>query len=132
MPASSRFKVTLITGLIASVTAVFPIVTMRLLGFVAMWGMILMPMGAVIFMDFWVLPRLGLRSNFAEIAGRSFNWAAGVSWLAAMGVCTWLVQSGRTQIYFVSLPGWFVTSLLYVLLSKIQQRSSTIASQSTA
>ena len=39
---------------------------MRLLGFVALWGMILMPMGAVIFMDFWVLPKLGLRSNFAD------------------------------------------------------------------
>ena len=65
-PRSSRFKVTLLTGLIASVSAIFPIVTMRLLDFVALWGMILMPMGAVIFVDFWVLPRLGLRSNFAE------------------------------------------------------------------
>ena len=82
IPASSRFKVTLITGLIASVTAIFPIVTMRLLDFVALWGMILMPMGAVIFMDFWVLPRLGLRSNFAAVTGAPFNWAAGLAWLA--------------------------------------------------
>jgi purine-cytosine permease-like protein len=118
MPASSRFKVTLITGFIASVTAVFPIVTMRLLGFVAMWGMILMPMGAVIFMDFWVLPRLGLRSNFAAVAGARFNWAAGLAWLLTIAVCTGLVLTGRTQIFFVSLPGWFVTSLLYVVLSK--------------
>jgi purine-cytosine permease-like protein len=118
MPASSRFKVTLITGLVASVTAVFPIVTMRLLGFVAMWGMILMPMGAVIFMDFWVLPRLGLRSNFAAVGGVRFNWAAGLAWLLTIAVCAGLVLSGRTQIFFVSLPGWFVTSLLYVVLSK--------------
>ena len=120
-PASSRFKVTLITGLIASVTAVFPIVTMRLLDFVALWGMILMPMGAVIFMDFWVLPRLGLRSNFAAAAGVRLNWAAGLAWLLTLAACTWLVLTGRTQIFFVSLPGWFVTSLLYVVLSKVQQ-----------
>jgi p-aminobenzoyl-glutamate transporter AbgT len=88
--------------------------------------MILMPMGAVIFMDFWVLPRLGIRSNFAEITGRSFNWAAGVAWAATVAVCTWLVLSGRTQIYFVSLPGWFVTSLIYVLLSKVQQASGSL------
>ncbi len=118
IPTSSRFKVTLITGLIASVTAVFPIVTMRLLGFVALWGMILMPMGAVIFMDFWVLPKLGLRSNFAAAAGVRFNWAAGLAWLLTIAVCTGLVLTGRTQIFFVSLPGWFVTSLLYVVLSK--------------
>ncbi len=121
-PRSSRFKVTLITGLIASVTAIFPIVTMRLLDFVALWGMILMPMGAVIFMDFWVLPRLGLHSNFAEVSGQSINWAAGIAWLASMAACAWLVQSGRTQIFFVSLPGWFITCLLYVALSRIQQR----------
>jgi len=121
MPGSSRFRVTLIVGLVASVTAVFPIVTMRLLGFVALWGMILMPMGAVIFMDFWVLPRLGLQSNFAAAVGAKFNWAAGLAWLLTMAFCTTLVLTGRTQIFFVSLPGWFVTSLLYVGLSKVLQ-----------
>ncbi len=117
-PGSSRFKITLATGLVASVTAIFPIVTMRLLDFVALWGMILMPMGAVIFMDFWVLPRLGLRSNYAEVTGSRFNWAAGIAWVITLGSCTWLVLSGRTEIFFVSLPGWFITSLVYVLLSK--------------
>jgi len=121
IPDSSRFKVTLITGLVATVTAVFPIVTMRLLDFVALWGMILMPMGAVIFIDFWVLPRLGLRSNFAQAAGLRLNWAAGLAWILTVAICTWLVLTGRTQIFFVSLPGWFVTSLLYVFLSKILQ-----------
>ncbi len=125
IPGSSRFKVTLITGLVASVTAIFPIVTMRLLDFVALWGMILMPMGAVIFMDFWVLPRLGLRSNFAAAVGLPFNWAAGLAWLLTIGVCAGLVLTGKAQIYFVSLPGWFVTSLLYVLLSKwLQTRAA--------
>ncbi|HOX55454.1 MAG TPA: hypothetical protein P5205_01040 [Candidatus Paceibacterota bacterium] len=125
-PGSSRFKVTLATGLIASVTAVFPIVTMRLLDFVALWGMILMPMGAVIFMDFWVLPKLGLRSNFATLARIPFNWAAGLAWCLTIAVCTGLVLTGRTQIYFVSLPGWFVTSLLYVGLSKLLQSRSVL------
>ena len=95
VPGSSRFKVTLLTGLVASVTAIFPIVTMRLLDFVALWGMILMPMGAVIFVDFWLLPRLGLRSNFAEVYGRSVNWAAGAAWILTVAVCTGLVLAGR-------------------------------------
>ena len=124
IPRSSRFKVTLITGLIASLTAIFPIVTMRLLDFVALWGMILMPMGAVIFVDFWVFPRLGLHSNFALATGSQFNWAAGLAWLLTIAVCTGLVLTGRTQIFFVSLPGWFVTSLLYVILSRLLQRGA--------
>ncbi len=126
-PRSSRFKVTLLVGLAASVTAVFPLVTMKLLDFVALWGMILMPMGAVIFVDFWLLGKFGLRSNYAEASGQGFNWAAGLTWLLTVGVCTWLVIKGGVQIYFVSLPGWFVAAVLYLALSKLCQRKREAA-----
>jgi len=53
--------------------------------------------------------------------GTQFNWAAGLAWFVTIAVCTGLVLTGRTQIFFVSLPGWFVTSLLYVALSKLLQ-----------
>jgi purine-cytosine permease-like protein len=84
--------------------------------------MILMPMGAVIFVDFWLMPRLGLRSFYAEISGQTFNWAAGLTWFITVGVCAGLVLGGGMQIYFVSLPGWFVAALLYVALSKAYQK----------
>jgi len=127
IPGSSRIKVTLVTGLIASVTAVFPIVTMKLLGFVSLWGMILMPMGAVIFTDYWILPRLGLRSEFAEKTGLPLNWAAAVAWVASMAFCVGLlVVFGADKIYFVSLPGWFVTVLIYIMLSKLIQRKTVL------
>jgi purine-cytosine permease-like protein len=122
VPSSSRFRVTLITGLVATVTAVFPLVTMKLLDFVALWGMILMPMGPVIFVDFWLFGRWGLRRNYAEATGCGINWAAGLTWFLTMAVCSWLVLKGGVQIYFVSLPGWFVAALLYVGLSKLLQR----------
>lgn len=119
VPGSSRVKVTLITGMVASVTAVFPIVTMKLLGFVAVWGMILMPMGAVIFADYWLLPKLGLRRNFAEAAGLSLSGAAAAAWLASIAFCVGLLLwLGADKIYFVSLPGWFVTVAVYVALSR--------------
>ncbi|MBI5686297.1 MAG: hypothetical protein HZC54_14585 [Verrucomicrobia bacterium] len=124
VPSSSRFRVTLLTGLVASVTAVFPLVTMKLLDFVALWGMILMPMGAVIFVDFWLLERFGLRRNYAEATSAAFNWAAGLAWFLTMAICTALVQFAGVQIYFVSLPGWFVTAVLYVVLSKLWQKQS--------
>ena len=121
---SSRFKVTLITGLIASVSAIFPIVTMKLLDFVALWGMILMPIGAVIFVDFWILPRLKMRSNFAEATGHPFNWAAAVAWIVSVAVCSGIITVfGHDKMYFVSLPGWFVTALCYIGLSKVMQRN---------
>jgi len=129
VPSSSRVKVTLLTGLVASVTAIFPIVTMKLLGFVALWGMILMPMGAVIFADFWLLPKLGLRRNFAEVAGLPVNTAAAAAWLASVAFCVGLLAwLGADKIYFVSLPGWFVTVAVYVGLSlRLQTKSGGIS-----
>jgi purine-cytosine permease-like protein len=124
VPKSSRFMVTLLTGAFASLTAVFPLVTMRLLDFVAMWGMILMPMGAVIFVDFWLSKRFGFRQNYAEISGNSFNWAAGLAWLLTIVLCTGLVLQGGVQIFFVSLPGWFVAAFLYVVLSRLWQKKT--------
>jgi len=122
MPSFSRFHVTLVVGLIAAVAGMFPAVAMKLLDFVAMWGMILMPMGAVIFVDFWLMRKFSLQSNYAELSGTVFNWTAGLAWLITMSVCGWLVWTGRIEIYFVSLPGWFVMAILYILFSRIYQK----------
>jgi len=129
IPGSSRVKVTLVTGLVASVTAIFPIVTMKLLGFVAIWGMILMPMGAVIFADYWLLPKLGLQRDFAAARGLPLNAAAGAAWLTSVLFCVGLLAAfGADKIYFVSLPGWFVTVLVYLVLSKRLQRPTAHSS----
>jgi purine-cytosine permease-like protein len=143
MPNVSRAKVTLITGLIATAAGVFPAVAMKLLDFVALYGMVLMPMGAVIFVDFYLLARFGLRPNHAEFSGKSINWAAGLTWLLTLITCLflvqytsirqWLVNGGLdilpaefagVQLYFVSLPGWFVAAGLYLVLSRFFQRNA--------
>jgi purine-cytosine permease-like protein len=123
MPSVSRAKVTFVTGLIATVAAMFPALAMKLLDFVALYGLLLMPMGAVILVDFYLFPKLGLRSNLAELAGDRFNWAAGLTWLLTLAACWALVAyAGRDTIFFAGLPGWFVAAILYIVLSKFYQR----------
>jgi hypothetical protein len=122
-PKSSRFRVTLITGMMAAVAGMFPAIAMRLLDFVAIYGMVLMPMGAVIFIDFWVIPRVGLRSAYAELSGKSFNWAPGLAWIVTVVVCLGAVFSiGRWSLWFASLPGWFLAAGLYIGLSAFYQK----------
>ncbi|MEE9602598.1 MAG: hypothetical protein V3V75_04780 [Thermoguttaceae bacterium] len=122
VPKTSRFKVTLATGALATVAGVFPLIVMKLLDFVALYGMLLMPMGAIIFVDFFLLKKFGLQSNYAELSRKSFNWAAGLTWLVTLATCLALVKYAGVQIYFVSLPGWFAAAVLYVVLSKIYQQ----------
>jgi purine-cytosine permease-like protein len=125
IPRSSRFRVTLITGAIATAAAMFPALAMKLLGFVALYGLILMPMGAVVFMDFWVIPKLGLRGSYAEVNGRHFNWAAGAAWIGTLAICLGIVFIvGSWTLYFVALPGWFIASGIYLALSRVYQRQA--------
>ena len=121
-PKSSRFKVTLITGAIATIAGMFPAIAMKLLGFVALYGLVLMPMGAVIFVDFWLIRKFGLQSYYAELSGKTFNWAAGLAWFVTLATAWLLVKFAGVQIFFVSLPGWFVTAILYIVLSKFYQK----------
>ncbi|MBN1126528.1 MAG: hypothetical protein JXA82_16095 [Sedimentisphaerales bacterium] len=123
MPKTSRFKVTLVTGLIATIAAMFPAIAMKLLDFVALYGMLLMPMGAVIFVDFWLIRKFGLQSNYAELSGKTFNWAAGLAWFLTLGFCLWIIfQYGQDKKFFVSLPGWFVAAGLYIVISLFYQK----------
>jgi purine-cytosine permease-like protein len=129
LPRTSRFTVTLVTGLIATIAGMFPAIAMKLLEFVAIYGLILMPMGAVIFADFWLFPKLGLQSSYAEKSGITINWAAGIAWLLTLAICVGLVRSNIEindfkpfEIFFVSLPGWFIATALYIGISYATQR----------
>ena len=126
LPKKSRFAVTIGTGLLATLAGMFPAIAMRLLGFVALYGLVLMPMGAVIFTDFWIFPKLGLKQYYAEHRGLKINVAAGIAWLATLAICVALVKSGNPifQLYFVALPGWFIASLLYIVMSKLTQKGA--------
>jgi purine-cytosine permease-like protein len=123
VPTVSRAKVTFVTGLIATVAGMFPWIAMKLLDFVALYGLLLMPMGAVIFVDFYLLRKFGLQSNFAESARDNFNWAVGLTWLLTLAACWGLVwYAGKDKIFFVGLPGWFLAAILYIVLSRFYQR----------
>ena len=126
-PRSSRYTVTLVTGAVATLAGMFPAIAMKLLDFVALYGLILMPMGAVIFVDFWLSGRLGFADRYAQRSGTSFNAAAGLAWVVTLATCLAIVFSGYLQIYFVGLPGWFLAAAIYVVLSRMIQRQGTLA-----
>lgn len=118
-PNWKRWKITLAAGGVTTLAACFPALVMRLLDFVALYGLILMPMGAVIFADVWILPRLGLRRNFSEWSGALWNWSAGFAWLATLAVVFML----PVEIFFKGFPGWFIAVAVYSVLSIFEQKA---------
>ncbi len=127
-PRSSRFAVTLAAGALATGAAIFPALAMKLLDFVGLYGTILMPMGAIIFVDFWIFPRCGLQPDLAARTGLRFNLAAGAAWLLTLLACGLLNYYAGVQIYFLAIPGWFLAGLFYLALSwTLQKRLATQA-----
>ncbi|MEX0771084.1 MAG: hypothetical protein WD035_10145 [Balneolaceae bacterium] len=126
-PNWKRWKVTLFTGLVTTIFACFPALVMQLLDFVALYGLVLMPMGAVVFLDVMAFPKLNLYSNYAEKVNIQFNWAAGLTWFITLTACLLINRMLGIEIFFLGLPGWFIAVLLYIGLSKmLQQRRESV------
>merc|ERR1712048_710844 len=77
--------VTLSVGALAALAGLFPALAMRVLDFLAYAGLVLMPMGVIIFCDCFLLPVFGMESEVDDVqvttAGRNaviITWAVTV------------------------------------------------------
>lgn len=109
-PNWKRWKITLAAGLITSVLACFPLFFMHLLDFVALYGLILMPIGAIIFAEHWIFPRLSWTSALAEKRNLFLNWPALLSWIVSLLVAFTL----PIHLFLKALPGYFVALIAYL------------------
>jgi len=122
-PRWKTWRVTMVVGMITTAAACFPALVMKLLDFVALYGLILMPMGAVILMDVYLIPRLGIKSNYAETFNKSFNFAAALAWVLTLGFSLFLNMYFGIEVFFLGLPGWFVAAIVYLVFSWFIQKS---------
>jgi len=131
-PKWKTWKVTAIVGAITTSAALFPALVMKLLEFVALYGLLLMPMGAVIMMDIYVLPKLNLKSNFAEFFNRKFNPSAAISWVLTLLSAIFFNIYFGIEVFFLGLPGWFVASLVYIISNKVVQQKAEKSKETIA
>ena len=117
-PNWPRWRVTLIAGLITTALSCFPIVVMRLLDYVAIYGLVLMPIGAVVAAEHWVFPGLGIRRYEAETKGWVVNWRACLVWIGTLAACFFMPM----HLFFRWLPGYALALASYTLLSLPSRR----------
>lgn len=113
-PGWSRWKVTLLAGAITTVLSCFPVIFMKLLDYVALYGLTLMPIGAVVFSEHWILPRLGIEQYQAEKYGWAFNWNALIVWVGTLLLAFTALTS--IHLYFRWLPSYVFAILVYTIL----------------
>ena len=111
-PDWPRWKVTLAAGAATTVLACFPIFFLKLLDYVAIYGLVLMPMGAVVLAEHWIFPRLGIEQYRAEKRGWNFNFAAAAVWAGTLALCAAM----PIHLFFRWLPGYVFAVLAYTAL----------------
>ncbi len=116
-PGWPRWLVTLVAGIGTTIVACSPFVFTKLLDFVGYYGLLLMPLGAIAFTEYWIFPRLGLTRYWIERKGDSLNLPALLSWLISIGVAVTLEKTGTLHLFFLFVPVWIMTSVLYIVLS---------------
>ena len=122
LPKTSTFWVTILAGSIATIAGLFPAFAMKLLDFVALYGFILAPVGAIIVFEYF----FGAKWNHIPFYAEKKNLAVNTSVLAAWAIsaigCYLISVNFGIFLSFVTLPAWILCGLLFLWFSKLQQK----------
>ncbi|MGP1990503.1 purine-cytosine permease family protein [Zobellia laminariae] len=124
MPKLSTFWVTIIAGTVATIAGLFPAFAMKLLGFVALYGFILAPFGAVIVFEHFFHKQAGIVKNYAEVANIKFNKSVFLAWAISFGLFYFISIQFDVFLSFVTLPAWLLCGALFLVFSKSFQKKT--------
>lgn len=117
-PNWPRWKITLVAGLVTTVLSCFPVFFMKLLDYVAIYGLVLMPIGAIVFAEHWIFPLLKIEQYRAEKCNRLFNWRALAVWVGTLVACFFM----PFHLFFRWLPGYFIALAAYIFLQLVRKK----------
>lgn len=115
-PAVSRKKVTIIMGVILVVVACFPFVYRNYAPMVTLAGVVLVPIGGIIFAEHHIFERLGMTKFLAKFR-EVHNYPAIFAWIIAL-VAAGLMYLAGIPYYFIFAPAWVVSIVAYTLLAR--------------
>jgi len=117
-PNWPRWFVTLLAGAITTIVACSPFVFTKLLDFVGIYGLLLMPVGAIVFVEHWLFPRVGLTQYWCWRHGKIMNWPALLAWWGTIIVAFIATFIARyIHLFFLIIPVWLSTAIIYIILS---------------
>jgi len=120
-PKWSRVKVTAFAGIVACIIAVFPGFCNKFLSVAMFYGLVLAPMGAVIFADHYLMKRFGMSEFYAEKTGRKVHWPPLIAWIGALALSVVLFFFVGVQEFFLCLFAWPFAGIVYLISSRMVQ-----------
>jgi len=118
-PNWPRWKITLGAGVATTILACFPVFFLKLLDYVAIYGLVLMPVGAIVLSEHWIFPLLKIEQYQAEKRGWACNWTALIVWIGTLVVCFAM----PIHLFFRWLPGYGIALVSYTVLMAARRRT---------
>lgn len=113
----SRKKTTLVVGVFTVVIACFPFVFSKMLPMLTYAGLLVVPVGAIVFAEHFVFPKIGLTRYWAYYKKMVTSKPAIIAWVAGLIFGFGLNALQVMSFYYLFIPTWFFTMVLYTLLA---------------
>lgn len=112
----SSKKLTYIVGCFMTIVGCFPI-AMNIMTIVNIIVLIVPSVGAIVFAEHWILPRLGGTRYWSTYKGWKINYAGLAAWLIALGFVAIMTLTKAMHSYFMFLPTYLLAMVSYIVLA---------------
>lgn len=114
----SRSTATMIVGIAMIFVACFPFVFTQILPLLTYAGLIVVPIGAIVFAEHQIFPKIGLTRYWLFYQKKQTSIPAVISWMVGLIFGFGLNMLNVISFYYLFLPTWVLTIIVYTLLSK--------------
>ncbi len=114
----SREKTTAIVGVATVIIACFPFVFTQMLPLLTYAGLIVVPVGGIVFAEHVLFPKLGLTRYWAKYQNVSRSVPAIASWVLALIFGFGLNFLDVMSFYYLFIPTWIFSIVVYTFLAK--------------
>ncbi|MEQ9306812.1 MAG: hypothetical protein RJQ14_23050, partial [Marinoscillum sp.] len=115
--STSRRRTTLIVGLVTVVVACFPFVFSQILPLLTYAGLLVVPVGAIVFAEHQIFPRIGYTRYWSSHRQLVFSTPAIASWILGLILGFGLNILDVMSFFYLFIPTWIFTILIYTFLA---------------
>ena len=114
----SRERTTAIVGVVTVIIACFPFVFSQMLPLLTYAGLLVVPVGGIVFAEHVLFPKIGLTRYWAKYKNITRSVPAIASWALALVFGFGLNAIDVMSFYYLFIPTWIFTIVIYTLLAK--------------
>ncbi|WP_297707865.1 hypothetical protein [uncultured Eudoraea sp.] len=113
----SRKLTTIVVGVVTVVIACFPFVFSQILPLLTYAGLLVVPVGGIVFAEHQIFPRIGYTRYWSSYRKLTFSMPAVAAWGLGLVFGFGLNALDVISFFYLFIPTWFFTIVVYTLLA---------------